>query len=194
MTGYRETAQRLGDFRRQIEALRQQMRQLQAEVEPEEVRDYRFRTLAGEAALSELFGARRDLFMIHNMGTGCSSCTMWADGFNGILAHLEDRAAFVVSSPDGPDIQEAFRLARGWRFRMVSHQGSSFAQDMGFGEPGAWMPGVSVFRRDGGRILRLSDTRFDRGDDFCPIWRLLDLMPEGAAGWSPKASYQRSAA
>jgi predicted dithiol-disulfide oxidoreductase (DUF899 family) len=123
------------------------------------------------------------------MGTGCRNCTMWADGFNGVLPHLEDRAAFVVSSPDDPATQCAFAAARGWRFRMVSHQGTNFAADMGYRGEHGWRPGVSVFRRAGDRILRVSDTDFDAGDDFCPVWHLFELLPEGAAGWRPKFSY-----
>ena len=41
------------------------------------------------------------------MGRGCSYCTLWADGFNGLRHHFEDRAAFVVVSPDTPEQQKA---------------------------------------------------------------------------------------
>ncbi len=104
---YAQTTERLNDYRRRIKDLRQEMRQVQARIEPQPVEDYRFRTLGGEVALSELFGDRTDLFVIHNMGTGCPNCTMWADGFNGVLQHLENRAAFVVCSPDDPATQAA---------------------------------------------------------------------------------------
>jgi predicted dithiol-disulfide oxidoreductase (DUF899 family) len=131
---------------------------------------------------SQLFGDKRDLFVIHNMGRSCPACTLWAD--------IADRAAFVVSSPDSPDVQRAFAASRGWRFPMVSHQGASFAEDMGYGsESGGWLAGVSVFKRDGARILRTADTRFQPSDDFCSVWHLLDLLPEGADGWRPKFSY-----
>jgi predicted dithiol-disulfide oxidoreductase (DUF899 family) len=114
---------------------------------------------------------------------------MWADGFNGVLPHLENRAAFVVSSPDDPPTQRAFAAARGWRFRMVSHQGTSFAADMGYRNEQGWLPGVSVFRRVGDRIYRVSDAPFDEGDDFCTVYHLFDLLPKGAAGWRPQFSY-----
>jgi predicted dithiol-disulfide oxidoreductase (DUF899 family) len=166
------------------------MRQLRQTVEPEEVADYRLTGTDGPVLLSALFGPRDTLFVIHNMGKSCPSCTMWADGFNGVLAHLENRAAFVVASPDDPETQAAFAAARGWRFRMVSHQGSEFAADLGYrDERGFWLPGVSVFRRDGSRILRVSDAPFDQGDDFCAVWHLFDLIPAGAAGWQPRVSY-----
>jgi predicted dithiol-disulfide oxidoreductase (DUF899 family) len=114
---------------------------------------------------------------------------MWADGFNGVLPHLENRAAFVVSSPDDPSTQRALAAARGWRFRMVSHQGTGFAAEMGYRGPDGCLPGVSVFRQIGGRIYRVSDAPFDAGDDFCAVWHLFDLLPEGAAGWRPQFSY-----
>ncbi|HJT09252.1 MAG TPA: DUF899 family protein, partial [Candidatus Nitrosotalea sp.] len=41
--------------------------------------------------LSKLFGKKKDLIIVHNMGKTCPYCTMWADGFNGLLPHLEDR-------------------------------------------------------------------------------------------------------
>lgn len=186
---YHDVTERLAGYRREIAALRQKMRALQQQVEPEEVEDYRFQTANGEVPLSELFGGKDYLFVIHNMGTDCPNCTMWADGFNGVLAHLENRAAFVVSSPDDPQRQREFAAARGWRFRMVSHRGTGFAADMGYRDENGSLPGVSVFRRAGERILRVSDTGFDEGDDFCIVWHLFDLLPEGAAGWRARFAY-----
>jgi hypothetical protein len=34
-----------------------------------------------------------------------------------------------------------------------------------------------------------SDTSFSPGDDFCNVWHLFDLIPEGASGWQPKLGY-----
>ena len=187
---YKETRNKLTGYRRQITELRKQMREAQSSVEPEEVKDYEFTTPEGTVRLSRLFGVKEYLFLIHNMGTSCPSCTLWADGFNGIYDHLANRGAFVVSSPDPPEIQRAFAKDRAWRFRMVSHQGTSFAADMGYrSESGSCLPGVSVFRREQGRILRVSDTRFDVGDDFCPLWHMFDLLPEGAGTWKPRFKY-----
>src|SRR6516162_6332847 len=39
------------------------------------------------------FWRQEYLFVIHNMGAGCRNCTLWADGFNGMLRHIENRAA-----------------------------------------------------------------------------------------------------
>ncbi|HZZ90622.1 MAG TPA: DUF899 family protein, partial [Caulobacteraceae bacterium] len=97
---YADTMSALAQKRAQIAALREEMRSLQARVEPQEVQDYLVSGWDGPVKLSDLFGGKRDLILIHNMGTGCSSCTMWADGFNGVYDHLAARAAFVVASPN----------------------------------------------------------------------------------------------
>jgi predicted dithiol-disulfide oxidoreductase (DUF899 family) len=195
---YTESMAAVNAKRRQIEALQGELRALQAKVEPQEVDDYVLAGWDGPVRLSELFGDKRDLIVIHNMGAGCPSCTMWADGFNGVYDHLAARAAFVVASPNPVAAQKQFAASRGWRFPMVSYEGSRFAEDMRYRhrgscaadeEMGGWNPGVSVFRRDGGRILRLSDAEFDGGDGFCVVYSLFDLFPEGGLAWQPKYSY-----
>ncbi len=187
---YQATTERLAAYRQEIAVLRKKMQALQAEIEPQPVEDYRFATIDGTVRLSELFAGKEYLFVIHNMGRSCPACTMWADGFNGVLPHLENRAAFVVSSPDDPAAQRAFANDRGWRFRMVSHRGTNFAADMGYRNERGWQPGVSVFRRIAGGIVRVSDTELGPGDDFCPVWHFFDLLPNGAAGWRPRFHYQ----
>jgi len=111
-----------------------------------------------------------------------------AFGFTGIKHHLERRAAFVVSSPDPPKLQEAFARARGWNFRMVSASGSGFFRDMGFEDrAGNPMPGVSVFTREpDGSISRLQRAEFGPGDAFCPVWHFFDLLADGVNGWEPR--------
>jgi predicted dithiol-disulfide oxidoreductase (DUF899 family) len=188
-TPYKETTHKLAAYRHEIAGLREKMRALQETVEPEEVADYLLLDARGPVRLSALFGDKDTLFVIHNMGRTCPNCTMWADGFNGVLPHLENRAAFVVTSPDDPATQAAFAASRGWRFRMVSHQGTDFAADMGYRGETGWLPGISVFRKEGGRILRVSDQRLGPGDDFCSVWHFFDLIPEGPAGWRAKFSY-----
>lgn len=187
---YAEGARKLAAHRNQIAAIRNKMRKIHKTIAPQEVNDYAFSTVGGKVRLSELFGGKSDLFMIHNMGSSCPYCTLWADGYNGIYHHLANRAAFVVTSPDAPAVQQKFAQGRGWRFPMVSHQGATFAEDMGYGSAKTgWYPGVSVFRRDRARILRVSDAGFSPGDDFCALWHTLDLLPEGAGEWRPKFKY-----
>jgi len=199
---YADTMAALNAKRTQIEAIQAEMRELQAGVEPQEVADYVLAGWNGPVRLSDLFGAKRDLIVIHNMGTGCPACTMWADGFNGVYDHLAARAAFALVSPNPVATQKTFAASRGWRFPMVSYGDSAFAEDMGFregGEPlddklGGWNPGVSTFRRDGERILRLSNAEFGPGDDFCVVFHLFDLIPGADPSWRPRYSYAQETA
>jgi predicted dithiol-disulfide oxidoreductase (DUF899 family) len=186
---YKDTSAKLEEYRRQIADLRRKMREAQVATEPEPVKDYAFQRVGGTVKLSELFGDKDTLIVVHNMGTSCSYCTLWADGFNGVFEHLRNRAAFVVSSPDPPEQQQAFAASRGWRFPMMSVVGSTFAQDMGYWHDERAMPGISVFKREGDKIMRVADTSFEPGDDFCTVWHVFDLIPEGPAGWKPKFRY-----
>jgi predicted dithiol-disulfide oxidoreductase (DUF899 family) len=180
----------INNYRREIAELRKKMRTAQTQLEPEAVVDYEFTALDGPIRLSALFGAHDDLMVVHNMGRACPSCTLWADGYNGLHPHVSSRAAFVVSSPDSPAVQRAFAAERGWKFPLVSHQGTSFAADMGYGSASAgWRPGISVFRRQGTSLTRVSDAPWSPGDDFCTLWHFFDLLPAGADGWKPQFSY-----
>ncbi|MHC4473982.1 MAG: DUF899 family protein [Planctomycetota bacterium] len=140
--------------------------------------------------LSELFGEQDDLIVIHNMGVRCPYCTLWADGFTGLLPHLSNRAAFVVVSPDPPEVQEAFARGREWGFRMLSAAGTSFTREAGFeGEDGSPWPGFSTFRRTEEGVERVSKGFFGPGDEFCSVWHFLDHLADGPAGWQPRFSY-----
>jgi predicted dithiol-disulfide oxidoreductase (DUF899 family) len=186
---YQESRERMNHLRMEILKLRQELKTEQQKGEAEEVKDYVFLTGDGPVKLSELFGDKDTLFIIHNMGPECPYCTLWADGFNGVLPHLEDRAAFVVSTPDTPENQRKFAESRGWNFRLVSYEGTEFPTDMGYMSEMGYEPGVSVFKLKDGKPVRVSDTSFGPGDDFCFVWHLLDLIPEGPAGWQPRYSY-----
>jgi len=181
---YADVSGKLADYRRQIATIREQMRETLAGVEPQPVSDYEFTDTEGKVRLSELFGEHEDLIVVHNMGVACSHCTLWADGYNGIHQHVVTRAGFAVTSPDRPAVQKRMAEMRGWKFPMISHEGNSFAKDMGYvSANGGWMPGLSVFRRDGERILRVSDTGFSPGDDFCVLWHFFDMLPGGVGAW-----------
>jgi len=188
---YADVNGKLAEYRRQIAAIREKMRETVAAVEPQPIRDYELASIDGPVRVSELFGDRQDLIVIHNMGVSCAYCTLWADGYNGIHRHVVTRAAFVVASPDRPAVQQKFAESRGWKFPMVSHAGSTFAADMGYvSANGGWTPGVSVFRREHDVIMRVSDTAFSPGDDFCALWHFFDMLPGGVGEW-PGASKKR---
>jgi len=187
---YTDSKNRMSELRGRIMELRKELRAVQQAIAPEPVKNYFLKSSDGTAVpLQQLFGDKDTLIVIHNMGAGCVYCTMWADGFNGVYDHLRDRAAFVVTSPDPPEKQRQFAQGRGWRFPLLSHAGTSFAQDMGYAPGGRWTPGVSVFKRHGDEVVRVSDTQLAPGDDFCSVWHFFDLLPEGPAGWQPKYRY-----
>jgi predicted dithiol-disulfide oxidoreductase (DUF899 family) len=158
----------------------------------EAVKDYTLTDFDGRSVkLSDLFGEKDELIIIHNMGTSCRYCTLWADGFNGILPHLENRVAFAVVSPDEPKVQKEFAESREWKFRLLSAKGTDFIHDMGFeSKKGDPQPGVSAFSmtRDG-RIHRNARSYFGPRDDFCSLWHLFDLLPRGFKDWEPQYKY-----
>lgn len=143
--------------------------------------------------LSSLFGDRTDLIVVHNMGRRCSYCTLWADGYNGLYPHLADRTAFVVVSPDPPEVQREFATGRGWHFPMCSDQEGSFTRAMGFlvEQEGKdyWLPGYSTFSKGADGIVRLARDFFGPGDSHCGLWHMLDLLADGANGWQPSLRY-----
>lgn len=156
---------------------------------PEPVGDWELRDADGHPVrLSELFGSHEDLLLVHNMGRGCSYCTLWADGFRGIAGHLEKRCAFVLCSHDEPAVLKAFSAERGWNFRCVSGAGTDFARSMGYADgQGRPHPGVSSFHREAsGSIMRVAHTPFGPGDDFCAVWPQFDLLKDGASGFQPE--------
>ncbi|MEO0974413.1 MAG: DUF899 family protein [Pseudomonadota bacterium] len=176
-----------------IGELQTELASLRAKRAAQPVGEYSFHDWqqGGTTTLEALFAARSDLILVHNMGVACDYCTLWADGFIGLLPHLENRAAFAVVSPDRPEQQQAIATLRGWPFRMVSAWQSSFTDDMGFidrdGDP---MPGVSSFhKRPDGRIERIQRAEFGPGDVFNAAWHFFDLLAGGVDGWEPKNSY-----
>ena len=187
-----ETDKQIDDLDYQLQDLKRKLAELRRERPREEVSDYRLLDSEGrKASLSSLFGNQSRLILVHNMGRNCSFCTMWADGFNGLLPHLENRAAFVLTSPDKPEAQKEFVQSRGWKFPVYSAAGTSFIADMGFNdEKEGLMPGVSVFTKEDDKIYRVSRAEFGPGDNFCATWHFFELLPEGINGWEPKLSYE----
>lgn len=174
---------------RQIETLKERLAELRHNAPREEVADFEFESLVGGQNLSDLFSDKDELIVIHNMGKSCPYCTLWADGLNGQTRHYENRAAFVVCTPDALEVQAEFAKSRGWDFRMVRDSTKDFSTAMGFwsNELG-WYPGASAFVREGDKIYRTGKVIFGPGDDFCGIWPMMDLLG-GAKGWEPKYTY-----
>lgn len=190
------TTTQLAELEKEIAALQEKRRALLTAACGSEVAHYDFiRSDGTPATLAEMFGERDELIVIHNMGRRCSYCTLWADGFNGVAAHLADRAAFALVSPDPPDVQSAFAASRGWSFPLYSSAANTFTDDMGYQEATAdggtstW-PGVSVFTKDAsGTIRRVACDVFGPGDSYAGIWHLFELLPGGPGEWFPRLAY-----
>lgn len=181
----------------EVAAAKRKLRDALKQSEPQRVKDYAFdrvtatQTTPQRTSLSRLFGEKRDLLVVHNMGKGCRYCTLWADGLVSLYPHLVNRTAIAVSSPDDSATQAAFAAERKWPFNMVSIKGSDFARDLGFQMPdGGYYPGVSAFHKDdAGNIARVNAAPFGPGDDFCAVWPLFDLLKGGPGEWEPQYSY-----
>ena len=162
------------------------------EAEPgAEVPDYDFTNTDGSTSLRELFGEQDTLLMIHNMGQGCRYCTLWGDGFNGFLPHLESAMSVVLVSKDTPAQQRQFANNRGWRFRLASHGGGPYIKEQSALEGESNMPGAVVYSRDGARILRKNSCVFGPGDLYCSAWALLALAGMSEKNWTPQFGYWR---
>lgn len=159
---------------------------------PTAVRNYEFQTLIGKTTLLDLFAGRGKLFVIHNMGQGCRYCTLWADGLNAFLPHLESEFAVVLVSKDPPETQRAFANARGWRFRMASHGGGDYIKEQSVFPGESNMPGMVCYQRVGDQIQKLNAANFGPGDLYCPMWHILALAGVGEggdAGFTPQYAY-----
>jgi predicted dithiol-disulfide oxidoreductase (DUF899 family) len=94
-----------------------------------------FERTRGKATLAALFDGRRQLAVYHFMfgpddTVGCKACSFWADGFNGITAHLAHRDVSFVAISRAPLAKlMAYRQRLGWSFEWVSSGGSEFNHD-----------------------------------------------------------------
>ena len=183
------SAQRIEAIERQIAALSTELNTLRKSQSGAPIPDYTFETEAGETTLRRLFGDRDRLLVIHNMGQGCRYCTLWADGFNGLLPHLESALSVVLVSKDPPAVQRAFAGSRGWRFRLASHGGGAYIKEQGvYGEAENY-PGAVVYELDGETIVRKNACSFGPGDIYCGLWGLLGMAGLDGETWTPQFSY-----
>lgn len=98
-------------------------------------KDYRLETDDGPLSLADLFRGRSQLITYHFMfgpdyTAGCPSCSAIADGFNGIVTHLEnhDVSFCAVSRAPLPRLQE-YKQRMGWTFPWYSSHASDFNYD-----------------------------------------------------------------
>jgi len=165
---------------------------------------YVFEGGRGRTTLADLFEGRSQLVVYHFMfgpdwEVGCKSCSFWADGFDRIIPHLNQRdVAFAAVSRAPLARLRAFAERLGWTFEWVSSLGSDFNFDFGVSFPaeevtkgevpynysthrayGTEMPGISVFARDGGTVFHTYSC-YARGLDMTnTAYHYLDLVPKG---------------
>lgn len=176
------------------------------------VEDYALRVLdlandqgPRDTTLSGLFDAPdRPLVLMHFMfgeaqTKPCPMCTMWADGYDGTVAHLRRRLSFGVLVAGELDAFAEHARTRGWRqLRLVSSAGTSFKTDFAMqGPDGGQRPGVSVFTLAADGRPRhfytagamMSEGQFRGMDLLSPVWSYLDLTPQGRGDWMPSLEY-----
>jgi predicted dithiol-disulfide oxidoreductase (DUF899 family) len=182
----------MNDIQRLEEEIQERVRmlgELRAKAVATPVIDYQFETLDGNVSLLDLFAGKSKLFVIHNMGQGCRYCTLWADGINAFLPHLESEFAVVLVSKDTPETQRTFANARGWRFRMASHGGGDYIREQSVVAGKDNMPGIVCYLRKEDQVFKMNAATFGPGDQFCSMWHILSLAGCGEENWTPQYSY-----
>jgi len=173
----------------QIYELTKRLNALRKKNSAEPVLNYEFQTQQGTTSLLEHFGEKDKLLVIHNMGQGCRYCTLWADGFNGFVPHLESAMSLLLVSKDPPDLQRKFANDRGWKFKLASHGGGAYIQEQTVTPGEKNSPGAVLYERKGDEIFRKDSCEFDPGDLYCSMWGLLALAGMGEKDWTPQYKY-----
>ena len=186
--------------------LRDQLSQARRDLPWERVdKRYVFEGPNGQETLPDLFDGRSQLIVYHFMFApdweeGCPHCSRWADNFNGIIVHLNQRdvTMVAVSRAAYPKLA-AYKKRMGWSFKWVSSSGTDFnfdyhvsfrpdelarksavynftVQDPGVSE----REGVSVFYKDPRGSVFHTYSAYARGIDMLNVdYHYLDLVPKG---------------
>ena len=168
-------------------------------------KEYLFVGPNGKQTLSDLFDGRTQLIVYHfmydpNWDAGCPSCSFWADNFNGIVVHLNQRDVTMIAVSRAPyDKIEEYKKRMGWNFMWVS----SYDNDFNFDYHVSFTPeelskkkafynynlqdthspereGVSVFYKDTADHVFHTYSAYARGIDVLNVaYHYLDLVPKG---------------
>ena len=168
-------------------------------------KEYVFDGPNGKETLSELFDGRSQLIVYHFMydpiwDAGCPSCSFWADNFNNIIVHLNQRDVTMIAISKAPYNKiDAYKKRLGWEFKWVS----SFDTDFNFDYFVSFTPeelakkkafynfisqdprisereGVSVFYKDPSGKIFHTYSAYERGIDILNnTYNYLDLVPKG---------------
>jgi predicted dithiol-disulfide oxidoreductase (DUF899 family) len=166
---------------------------------------YVFDGPSGKETLANLFGDRSQLVVYHFMfnpawDEGCKHCSFWADNFNGIVVHLNQRDVTFVAISRAPLSKiEPFKRRMGWTFKWVSSGENDFNYDYQASftpdqvkdgaplynhatlSPGTTdREGVSVFFKDESSAVFHTYSSYARGIDLLnTAYNYLDLVPKG---------------
>jgi predicted dithiol-disulfide oxidoreductase (DUF899 family) len=191
---------------KQFTALRDQLSQQRRDLPWVAVdKEYVFDGPNGKQTLSELFDGRSQLIVYHfmydpNWDAGCPSCSFWADNFNNIIVHLNQRDVTMIAISKAPYNKiAAYKKRLGWEFKWVS----SFDTDFNFDYFVSFTPeelakkeasynfisqdprisereGVSVFYKDSSGKIFHTYSAYERGIDILNnTYNYLDLVPKG---------------
>ena len=168
-------------------------------------KEYLFVGPNGKQTLSDLFDGRTQLIVYHfmydpNWDAGCPSCSFWADNFNGIVVHLNQRDVTMIAVSRAPYSKiEEYKKRMGWNFKWVS----SYDNDYNFDYHVSFTPeelskkkafynynlqdthspereGVSVFYKDTAGNVFHTYSAYARGIDVLNVaYHYLDLVPKG---------------
>ena len=190
------------EFTRLRDELNRQRRELPWEIVEKE---YVFEGAGGKQTLPELFDGRSQLMVYHFMfepgwEAGCPHCSFWADNFDPIVVHLNQRDVTMIAVSRAPYAKlAAYQKRMGWDFKWVSSSGTDFNFDYRVSftadelekkeavynfktiRPGmAEREGASVFYKDSeGRVYHTYST-YARGIDmFNTAYHYIDLAPKG---------------
>ena len=98
-------------------------------------KEYVFEGPNGKETLSELFNGRNQLIVYHFMfdpswEAACLHCSFWADNFNGIIVHLNQRDVTMIAvSRASYSKLTAYKKRMGWDFKWVSSHDTDFNFD-----------------------------------------------------------------
>jgi predicted dithiol-disulfide oxidoreductase (DUF899 family) len=168
-------------------------------------KDYIFEGPNGKQTLSELFEGRSQLVVYHFMfdpswDSACPHCSFWADNFNGIIVHLNQRDVTMIVVSRAPYSKLAdYQKRMGWDFKWFSCYDTDFNFDYNVSftseelvrkeafynftiqDPhSSEREGVSVFYKDPvGRVFH-TYSAYARGIDILnTAYNYLDLVPKG---------------
>ena len=168
-------------------------------------KEYVFEGADGKKTLAELFDGHSQLIVYHFMfdpswEAGCRHCSFWADNFDPVIVHLNQRDVSMVAISRAPYAKlAAYEKRMGWSFRWLSSSGTDFNVDYGVAftpeqvaakkadynfvvqDPGdAEREGLSVFFKDASGAIFRTYSAYARGIDMVnTAYNYLDLVPKG---------------